>query len=70
MQGNLGFPDAAKQMRRLAGPCGGAARQCVLVAADMYAPPEEDATSTVWVAHREAKKNGEKKKRMENRGKI
>ena len=41
VQGNLGFPDVTKQMRRLFGPHGGAARQDVLVVADMHASSEE-----------------------------
>ena len=61
VQGNLGYPAAAKQTRRLFGPCSGAARQGVLVAAYMGAFSGEATDIEAWVADRKAKKTGGKK---------
>ena len=57
VQSNLAFHIAAKQIRRLFGPCGGADRQDVLVAADMGAPTGR-------------KRKAEKRERMGVRGKV
>ena len=43
-------PAAARQIPRLSVPRGGAARQGVLVAAEMNEPPEEEPDYGAWVA--------------------
>ena len=42
IRSTVAFPEVASQMRRLFGPRGGAARQDVLVAADLDAASEEE----------------------------
>ena len=69
-QGTSGFPVAAKQMRLLFGPRGGAARRGVLVAAAMDVPSDEDTDFEVWVAHRKAKYRGAKKRREDGETRI
>ena len=61
VQGNFAFPLAAKQMRRLLGPCVGAARRDVPVSADMDASSEEEADYGARVAHRKMKRKCGKK---------
>ena len=61
IQGNIGFPAAAKQMRRLFRPRGRAARQDVLVATDIEVSSEAETDSEAWVAHCKAKKTGGEK---------
>ena len=63
VQGDLGFPAASKQMRRLFVPRGGAGRQDVLVAANIDLSSEAGTDFEAWVAYREAKKKSWKKKR-------
>ena len=71
VQGILGFPAVATKMRRIFGPCGGAARQGVLVAAGMSGPSEAETEFETWVAHRKAKKKGGKRRGgIEMRGKV
>ena len=50
-------------MRRLCGPCGGAARQDVLVAADMHVSSGPEIDYETRVAHRNAEREGRNKKR-------
>ena len=64
-QENLGLMAAAGQMRRQFGPCGGDARQDVLVAADVDVSSDDDADFGAWEAHRKAKKRSEKEKKEE-----
>ena len=59
IRGNMGFPGVAKQMRRLSGQCGGAARQDVLVASEFAASSEESSDFAAWVKRRKAKRRGE-----------
>ena len=67
IQGNMDFPDAATQMRRLSGPCGGAAHQDVLVAADVDVSSEkEKGGEEEWGQRRE--KKSENKVRKSKRG--
>ena len=58
LQVYLGFPSAAKQMRRLLGPCGGTARRDVLGAGDIDVSLEEEGDSEAWVARRKANEKG------------
>ena len=53
---NSALPVAAKQMRRIFGPCGGSARQDVLVAADVDV---EEAGYGAWVARKGEEGEGE-----------
>ena len=55
-RGNIGFPVVAKEMRRLAGPRGGAARHDVLITADVDVSSEEGRHYAAWVAYRTAEK--------------
>ena len=64
----LAFPEVASQMRRLFGPHGSAARQDVLVAADMHAA-SEGADFEAWAAYRKAKKGKKKVNGGEDRSK-
>ena len=50
----LAFSVAARQMRRLFGPCGNEARQDVLLAADVDTASEDESGDAVWGAYREA----------------
>ena len=61
--GNFAYPLAPKQMRRLFGPCGGAGRHDVLVAADLDVSSGKGADNEAWVAYRKATKQGRKKRR-------
>ena len=54
-------------MRRLFCPCGNAARQDVLLAADVDTAPEEESDYAAWAAYRKAKKK-EKGRSNEERG--
>ena len=51
----LAFPEVTIQMRRSHGPFGSAARQDVLLAADLDTVPEEQDFAS-WAVYREAKK--------------
>ena len=62
IQAYMAFPVVAKQMSRLFWPRGGAARQDVLVAADVDASSKEECDYAAWVARRKAKKGGENKR--------
>ena len=59
IRGNMGFPVVAKEMRRLSGQRGGAARQDVLVASEFAASSEESGDFAAWVKRRKAKRRGE-----------
>ena len=61
-QGFRAFPAVAKQMCRLVGPRGSAARQDVLVAADFDVSSNGETDFEARLAHREAKKKSEGKK--------
>ena len=63
VQGNLGFPGEAKQIRRLVGPRCGASRQDALVAADIDAFSEEKTDFEAWAAYRKIKKKSGRKRR-------
>ena len=67
-QGNFGGPAVAMRMRRFFGTRGGAARQDVLVAADMDAPSAEGANYRAGSAHRKAKKGVGNKRKVKGRG--
>ena len=51
-----------RQMRRLFGPCGGAARQDVLVALDVDVISDGADDFAAWFAHRKAKSKAKKRK--------
>ena len=61
VMGNLGFPSVGKQMRRIFGYSGGAARQDVLAAADVDVSSDAETDFEAWAAYRTTKKKGEKK---------
>ena len=63
--GNSGLPTAAKQMRGLFGPRGSAARQDVLVAADIDVLSGEIADFEAWAAYCKTKKKGGGEKRSD-----
>ena len=63
VQGNAEFPAVAKQMRRPSDPCASAARQDVLVAADLDAPSEGENDFDAQAAHRKPNKKGREKER-------
>ena len=68
LQGNLGISAAARQMRRLCGPCGGIARQDVSAAVGVDANSTDGDHFVAWDARRETKKrNGEAKRRKVGR---
>ena len=56
---------AAKQMRRLFGACGDAARQDALLAADAVTASDEESENAAWAAHRKAKKEKQKGRNVE-----
>ena len=60
IQGALALAAAAKQMRRLFGYRGSAARQDVLVAADADVSSWDENEHAAWLAHRKAKNDGRK----------
>ena len=68
VQGDTTFPVVAKQMRRIFGPCGGAARQDVLVAADMDAASEEGTDFEASTAYGKAKNRGKRESREDGDG--
>ena len=49
----------------MSGPCGGAARQDVLVAADVDTPSVGGKGSEAWVVYRRAKKQGDMKRKAQ-----
>ena len=63
------FPAAANQMRRLFGPRENAARQDVLLAADLETGPEKEDCAA-RAAYRKADKGKQKEKGGEDRGKT
>ena len=67
--GNLAAPAVAKQMRRLLGARGGAARGDVPVAADRDAPFAEENAFEVCVAYRPVKKKSGEKRREDGEAK-
>lgn len=56
VQGNLGVPAEAEHLHRLFGPCGGGARQDVLVFADLDASLEEENDFEALAAHSKQKR--------------
>ena len=65
VQGNPRPPAVAKQMRRLFGPCSGAARQDVLATADLAASPVGVIDPGAWVSRREATISGRRSGRLD-----
>ena len=62
VQGNMIFPVSAKRMHRLFGPCEGAARRDVSVAADAGRSPGVESDCAAWVLRRKAKKERESRR--------
>ena len=62
VQGGLGFSDVAERMRRLSGPCGGAARQNALAAADAASVSYKD--NGARAAHTEAMRLGDMRREV------
>ena len=66
--GSLGIKDAPRQMRRLFGPCGGAARHDAVAATDVDVNLNDEDDFAAWTAHRHATlKSGKGKRRTAKR---
>ena len=57
---NFGISAVARQLRRVFGPRGGAARQNALAATDVDANSNGESDFAEWVARRKAKKKSRK----------
>ena len=69
IQGKIKFSASAKEMRRLFGSRGGAARQSVLVAAETDSSSKEGRERAAWSANRKAKKKKEFARRVDGNAK-
>ena len=65
VQVGLGFPDVAKQMGRLSGPCGRSARRDALVAADADTSSVSDKDNEARVVYGKAEKQSGVKRKAE-----